>query len=481
MSLGGILFILAVLISLILFIVFVVKTARAWGALHIVLLSVLFIECWVFMVFTAGVHQERVKATIAAAKELTRLTTVLAEVDKLRYGLAGAPEEALDAVIPVQGKLDRLTIDRGRVWRQVTFIQQSKVQDKDQVRLSLQSAVVSAPADPNNPAAATPPPSNAGRSLPQNLVVYGFHEVLSDTEQPLPSFYLGEYKVVAVEESTGSVTLEATRPLNPLHLNRIQQGTESWTLYELLPIDSHTAFVAEGSQPSDDMIFGRPDDAKIRELMADVPEEIVATYLNDGQKPREVDGPETIWNLVKLEKEFKQDVDNDQSADATISGYFDGSGRSIDVRLRRGEAVVLDPSSLRDNRVVFIESEAKKLIADGTAVLDRPVFVRPLNDYEEIFNVLADRAFQLTEKVKYYQHQSSLVSQANQDGLTMLTERQKEKQLLDADLGNYKKEVAVLETTVIEAIAELDKLKKELSRMFQEIQGRRDKLVNTTR
>lgn len=484
MGLGGILFILAVLVSLILFIVFIVKAARAWGAFQIVLLSIIFIECWVFMVFTAGVHQERVLATVTASKEAKRLKDAVNGLDLLRYGNASDPDDSMTAVVPVQGKLDRLTIDRGRVWRQVTFIQHTPGQGKDQVQLSLRAATVSAPADPNNPAPA-PAPAAAGRSLPANMVLYGFHEQTTPEGQPLPTYYLGEYKVVSSDEATGTATLESTRSLQKFQQERMKAGTESWTLYELLPIDSHTAFTAEGSSPSDDEVFGRPDEDKLKELLAGVPEEamkaVMESYLNDGKRGGEADAPETAWYLVNLTKDLKRDVDSDQNADATLSGYFDQSGRAIDIRLKRGEVVSLDPSTLKDNRIVVIESEAKKMVEEGVAQLVQKVYVRPLNDYEELFNNLSGQEFEVTEKIRYYQHQSSLIDTANQDGQTMLTERQKEKQMLEADLSNYKKEIDVLNAAVAEATNDLETLRKELSRMYQEIQGRRDKLVSATR
>lgn len=480
MGLGGILFILAVLVSLILFIVFIVKAARAWGAFQIVLLSIIFIESWVFMVFTAGVHQERVLATVTASKEAKRLNDAVNGLDLLRYGNASDPDDAMNAVVPVQGKLDRLTIDRGRVWRQVTFIQHTPGQGKDQVQLSLRAATVSAPADPNNPAPA-PAPAAAGRSLPANMVLYGFHEQTTPEGQPLPTYYLGEYKVVSSDEATGTATLESTRSLQKFQQDRLKAGTESWTLYELLPIDSHTAFKAEGSSPSDEEVFGRADEEKLKELLAGTPPEVIESYLNDGKRAKDQDAPETIWSLINLTKDLKRDVDSDQNADATLSGYFDQSGRAIDIRLKRGEVVSLDPSNMKDNRIVVIESEAKKMISEGVAQLVQNVYVRPLNDYEELFNILSGRGFEITEKIRYYQHQSSLINTANQDGQTMLAARQKEKQLLEADLSNYKKEIDVLNAAVAEATNDLETLRKELSRMYQEIQGRREKLVSATR
>lgn len=483
MGLGGILFILAVLVSLILFIIFVVKTAREAGVFHIVVMSILFIECWVFMVFVAGVQHQRVSATKDAKKEADRLNLLTQEVAKLRYGSASDPDEAQEAVIPVQGMLDRLTIDRGRVWRQVTFVEHTKVDGKSQVKLSLESAQLAEPADSSDPTAAatstpaTAAPLPAGQTLPQNLLVYGFHEEVDAEGRPLPVFYLGEYKVVASD--AGSATLEGTQASLPQHETRIAQGTDFWTLYELLPIDSHTAFSAPGSTPTSEAVFGRPDEEKITELLAGVPPEVLKSYMQDGLQAAESDPPASIWALLSLVKELKQDVDSDQAADATVSGYFDNIGRSIDIRLRRGEDVTLDPSTLKDNLVVVIESEAKKLVADGSAQQLQKVFVRPLNDYEQLFNLYAARGFELTERIKYFQYNSQLIDQANNYGQSMIAERQREKQLLDSDIGNYKKEIEVLNSAVAAATAEYEALKQDLSKKYQEIQGHRNRLVST--
>jgi uncharacterized coiled-coil protein SlyX len=473
MGLGGILVIVAILVTLILFVLFVVKNAKLWGAWQIVVMSILFIECWVFLISTAFVHDQRVRATWDAFKEKARAEKAVKEVEQLRYGSVSDPEEALNAVIPVQGQLDRLTIDRGRIWRQVTFVKHSKVQEKDQVQLSFQNAQAAAPAGGG------PPPASGAASLPQNMLVYGFQEVLDPEAKPLPIFYLGEYRVVATDAASGSVTLESTSPLHPLHLAKIGQGTESWTLFELLPIDSHSAFIAPGSQPSDEAIFGRPEEDKIKELLANSPPEVLSAYLRDGQTAEASDSPESIWTQINLLKEYKLDVDADQSADATRSGYFDSSGRAIDSRLKRKEMVTLDPNELKNNRIVLPEPDAKKLIDAGVAQLTRRVFVRPLNDYGQLFSMLSAQDYELVEQSKYYKYNSQLIEQANQDALNMLTETQKEKQLLESDLSNYQKEIQILNAAVTEANSELESLKQKLSKLYQEIQGKRDALVST--
>jgi len=472
MGLGQILFLLVILIALTLFIVFLVKTARHWGVWHSILLSVLFIESWVFLYFTAGVQYERVRATRDAYRFRQEAESAIQTGRSLRFGSVDAPYDSLEAVLPVQGQLERLTIDRGRVWRQLTFVSSSG----NQVELVVQAPQPAADLADGAPAE-TRQPTAGGVSLPQDLVVYAFEEKVNDLGYPLPVYYLGEYRVTKSDPATGAIGLESTLPLHAMHRARIDQGTPNWTLYEMLPIDSHQAFVAAGSEPNDEAIFGRPDDEQIRNLLQGVPEPVLSDYLKDGQKASDDDRPETIWEQVNLLSDYQVDVDSDQSADATVSGYFDQVGRSIDIRLKRNEPVSLAPGELRDNRVVVIESVARELIARGEAERVQRIFVRPLNDYLGIFNRVHAKGFELEERTKYYQFQNQLIDQANQAGQNMLAIRQKENQLLASDLGGFQKEIQFLDSAVSQAESDLEKLKKDLSQLYRAIQEHHRQLL----
>ena len=190
MSLGGIVVLLLLLVSLIVFIYIIVVTARGWGVLHTLLLCILFIECWVFMVFAAGVQGTRVRFTEQAAGEKERAESALAQTQDLLWGTFDPNNVNLDAVIPAKNELRRMTGDRGRVWRGVNLIQSGD----DSFRLEL--SATAAPADDLNadPAAAGNV-ATSSESLPVNLVVYGFAEEITEDGTPLPVFYLGEHTI----------------------------------------------------------------------------------------------------------------------------------------------------------------------------------------------------------------------------------------------------------------------------------------------
>ncbi len=471
MTLGGIIILLVLVASLITFIYLLVLTARGWGVLHTLLLSFLFIECWVLMVFTAGVVYRRVGWLEQADKLEKKAVVEEAKTETLTWGNFEYGADLPNAIVPVQGELRRLTSDRGRVWRRLELVSS----DGGVFKLEMSAPAAAAGDLGDAPAVAAPAPDVA-QSLPANLVVYAFAEEINEQNQPLPSFYLGEFTVTASQ--AGQVTLSPTLPLETAQLDYIKSGgATTWALYELLPLDSHVAFAAEGSSPTDDEIFGHMDEEKLNALLQGIPEDrrakVVQEYLRDGTQGNDSDPIPTRWVQVKLLKDYEIDVDSEQDAIATELGFFDKSGRSIDVRLKRSEedgGVKLPADS--NKRIVLKSEVADKLIADGVAELIKPIFVRPLIDYQEAFNRSYVRRHEIRERIALYQRESAELAKANQAGQEMISFRQVENQQLASDLGNLNKEVEVLKKEVTLAEQLLTSTKSKISDMYREVQSR---------
>ena len=83
MDLMGIIVWLAVLVSLGLFIWMLVKSLKGWGALHTTLLTLLFLEVWCLLFFTAGVASRRNGYVKAYEKLKESSSIVLAWVTRL--------------------------------------------------------------------------------------------------------------------------------------------------------------------------------------------------------------------------------------------------------------------------------------------------------------------------------------------------------------------------------------------------------------
>ena len=487
MGLGGILILLLLLVSLIVFIYVLVVSARGWGWLHSILLSFLFIECWVLLIFSAGVQSRRVTATKEAHNNREAAEKALLQTQTLLWGdfnTATSPE-AVGAVVPAQSMLRRMTADRGRVWRKLNLLQSAPGSYQlDLSNVDAGSDAESVEADPlaEQPAAvAVAAPSS--ESLPEGTIVYGFAEQLNEAGQPIPNYYLGEFAVK--QSQAGQVTLAPTMELTAGQQQHIASGSAAnWTLYELLPLDSHGVFNLPGSQPSDDEAFGTPDEETVRAMLANVPNDndlqadIIESYLRDGKPAEDSDPAQDVWVQVNVLKEYKLDVDSKESADATERGFFDASGRSIDTRLKRGDdgLVTLTPDT-KGKRILLPQAVARPLIDSGVLELVRRVYVRPLNDYEEAFVHALVRKSELVAATELAQRDQSEVEKAKQALDAMISFRQVEKQELSSDLGNYQREVKILDEVVAGAVAELATVRAEIRQLFQSIQAHHASLV----
>ncbi len=479
MTLGGIIALLLLLVSLIVFIYVIAKSARTWGVLHTILLCFLFIECWGFMFVSAGVQYRRVSGVARADKAQKDAAQALKRQEDLLWGNFDVTNLNLEAVVPVKGKLQRMTADRGRVWRGITFVQGGA----NGYQLDLAAGDVAAVdplAQPDADADAAAGPISS-ESLPVDLVVYGFAEEVNEENQSIPVFYLGEYSVAQSQD--GAVTLQPTLALQQSQLDYISSGAAgSWTLYELLPLDSHEAFAAPGSEPDEDEeLFGRMDEETINALFANVPEEngrkqaLIDSYQRDGQRASDEDPPESVWYQVNVMKEFELQVDSQDEANATERGYFDFEGRSIDVRLKRGDdgTVKLAP----DTKIVLVAEEAQRLIENGTVELVQRVYIRPLVDYQQAFTRLIVRSHEVSEAIALVERETAKLDKSNQLGQEMISFRQGEKLKLASDTANYLKEVAVLEEALKEAQDEQARLKQEINKLYRAVQSRRAKLA----
>ncbi len=490
MGLGGILILLLLLVSLIVFIYVLVVSARGWGWLHSILLSFLFIECWVLIVFSAGVHYRRVNATQEAAKNRADAEQALELTQTLLWGTfntAITPQD-VDAVVPAQGMLRRLTADRGRVWRQLNLVQAEpgsyQLEFPVPEELPGEEAVDPLAEDPA--VAPVAPVAQSSESLPVNTVVYAFAEQVDEEGRHIPNYYLGEF--VVKESQAGQVKLQPTTQLFPGQQQRIDSGAAtSWTLYELLPLDSHDVFVQPGAKPSEEAIFGAMDEEAVRAMFAEVPtedgrqEELIESYLRDGTRAAESDAKDEVWVQVNVLKEYALDVDSKEIANATARGFFDASGRSIDLRLKRGEegVVTLTPD-MKGERIILKEEVAMPLINSGVLELVQRVYVRPLVDFEEAFAHTMLRQHEIEQGIELAQRDQRELEKANQLAQEMISFRQAEAQEISSDLGNYQREVKILQDAVARATSDFTQLRAEIQRLYQQVQAHHSALLGSS-
>ncbi len=169
MSLGGILILVLMIISLFVFIYLLVITAKSWGALHTTMLCFIFVESWIFLVFAGRALDKRVTLLKEYTVTKANVDKLNQEVQKLTWGGENVTE-AQDAFIPLSGLSRRLTAERGRVWRNVSKM----AVDGNRVRLEISPPPPAPAAGAEDPAAGGAAPAAALDTIPQNMIVYAF-------------------------------------------------------------------------------------------------------------------------------------------------------------------------------------------------------------------------------------------------------------------------------------------------------------------
>ena len=213
-------------------------------------------------------------------------------------------------MISLSQKLAKVGIEAGRRWRNL------RMQTADPNNITLSRS----PAEAGDEAEAPTEPL-----IPESMVVFGFAEgQIEGVEVSIPMFYLGEFKVTA--STPNQVTLAPTGPLEQTQLEAIVQGkAKSWSLYELLPLDGHTPFIAAGSVPDNDNLFGRTDADLVKQslqsaarMMGDAgatPEvleelnklraETLESYLRNGTQAEQDDKPIEPLGQDRVSKEIR--------------------------------------------------------------------------------------------------------------------------------------------------------------------------------
>jgi hypothetical protein len=494
MDLMGILVWLAFLISLVLFIVMLVKSNKNWGALHTTLLVFLFLEAWCLLFFSAGVSSRRNGFMKAYDRLLEKSEAKLVAEDRARYGDRISVIPDMNAYVPITNELNRLLVERGRVWRNASVSQLAA----NEVSLQLMAGVAGIPAPAPGAAGAEGAPPAAAQAnvgLAQESVVHAFGE-RTDERGTVPVVYLGEFVVSAADgpaiklKPTGSLTSEQTAA--------VASGSfPTWSIYELMPLDSHAAFAAAGSQEDENAIFGRMDREEVAQLLGIDPAladaepsslnvrdaikaRVLQAYLNDGGRPPEGTPPDQIYVRIEFLKDHAIEVDAQEQRAATDGGFYDISGRSVDARLKRGEEGA--KVSFKAGEVIVLDSiSADELIKQGTAKQVAPVFVRTLNDYEYAFREVRRQITAATQDAKLIERELAEMLKSQGIADSQIRMRQQERIKLDKDFAQYSKENEVITAEVARLDQELVATRTELSNMFQKIQTLRDQIVASQR
>ncbi len=414
------------------------KSATAWRWYEMVAVMLTTILAVVFVFPVAG----SLKSRAAWYKKKEELDARLAKAEllhkELRDGDVNNPLSEL-GVLPMSQKLASLGLEAGRRWRGLRLTN-SSFDGQASIVLTRPPREVppgEEPIEEKKEDAAT-----AGPLIAENMVVYGFAEGRGPgIDVPVPVSYLGEFRVVS--STPTQVTLSPTGPLMNNQQELIQSGKASvWSIYEMLPLDGHVPFIAEGSVPDDNNVFGRVDDKLINAILANTSEETRENYLRDGSRSRPDDAPVSRWVKVEFLKPYTIDVDTPDTGDLT-SKFFDQSGRAIDSRLQVGDTGQV---KLAKGDLLLVKKEAfDAMRAEGAVRLVDEYYLRPLNDYRFVLRRIRLRIAELQNRSKILGFEKDVLQRAIDATVSMLTSYQTDKLLLEQDFDQTETERKALE------------------------------------
>jgi hypothetical protein len=448
------------------FLVTVVLSVKTWRALHVVVVCFTFLA-GVFLVVCAAMS---VKTHVAWRKLHDQTETSLeneeAEGQLLAYGDPQQLDTAKGSVFETRQRLNRMLIDRGRVWRRC-------------VPGNVANNAVNVSTVPEG----TPEDQIKPNGIEAPTVVYVFREAALGNGMVVPGLYIGEFQVTNADER--NVTLQPTMPLDGQQQQLVANRPASWAMYEMMPLDSHRVFSVTdvSADPLDDTpkpIFGAMDEAMLRTMFSNIlgVEEnnpmllqLIADYVRDGSEADDQlvnTRPENLWVKLEFQKEHTERVDSN-NLDSGLSGnYFDPDGYAEITRLRRGSEATFKEN---DIGVFPYSHEADKqlvdrLIADKIAEqVGRPFFVRDLRDYEEAFHDIQDKFIKRNEDIRRAQRDIAALQKSIQQVAAQSAYRQGEKAKLEQDKGKILIDKEKISGLVASLDAQKTSLLDELSRM----------------
>jgi hypothetical protein len=445
--------ILAILITLF-FLVMAGLSYKSWKWFQIALAVLVFGSTLPVAAYTAIALKTRTEWS----KLGEGLEKQVAEKEKEAFALReGNPEvanpEPLTFLRGAQGDVFRILINRGRVWRGCSLANVN-VQAS-----TLKFTTVSQPVGELGQPVQAAQPSQPG--LEVKNVVYLFKEVnvqsvFGDEPRSAPAVYVGEFQVTEVADA--DVTVSPTLPLDAQQASHLAPAAEvRWTLYEKMPTDNPEAFAGL-------------DEQKLRQLLPNVMqidparyEQLIQSYVRDGQEPAETDPPARRWMEVEFQAEHTETVDSATTQVDRDSRYFDDQGRALVPGLRAGGPVKF----AKQQKAILPLTRAEELINAGTCKKVRDVYRRELKDYAANFHEIAVRMTYLADRIGEVTRQTATLVDAQKKAQAQIDYRTQEKAKLEQDLAKFQAENSAIKTYVEQLVAAVNATRGRANELFR--------------
>lgn len=481
------------------FCVMVYFFTKTFRALHVVFLFLTFSMAMWFLVMASLSHKTRLHWREQVDRLSQELEQIEGETDQLVNNFqVDAEGNRAETVTSFRSKLNRVLLDRGRIWRGATV---ASVSPASEIQVN------------TSPAGAAEIVPN---QLAPNDIVYAFLEGDGGAGFKVPVNYLGEFRATAATDSSVTLTPVDARLLFPSQTNMINNSAGNagvtWTLYEIMPIDSHKIYSVD---PSEDVALSAVEGQRIfGEMAADVvntlynPDNFIAEFvanlnatdpqqrqsllqrldtirqniLRDGGAPLRggagaggaVDPPENIYTKVQFEQDYTVEVDSDSGQGALTSNYYDSQGRAVVDRLRRKELGFLDENEQttevtfkQGDFAVFHKEKADELIEQNIVKPIEPRFVRTLIDFTYEFHKILDRQTRVAQDIQRLNSEIAKTRAADERTKRQRDFRQMEKDKLLVDKSKFDTERDRVTAYADQLRQKMDRLKGELSVLYR--------------
>ncbi len=448
---------LGVLLALF-FIFLTVMNFKTWRWLHALTTFAVFCAVGTFMVYAALVMKTRLAWNESVAKFNDANEKQARNVEKLVNGSPEEPASIETSLAHYRSELARALVDRGRVWRNCI---PAGTADTVTLTMNLGAAPAPPPVDPAAlppavPAAPAAPAVAKKHELKAQDIVFAFKE--SPPQQgSLPVYYVGEFQVTAVTETTVTLKMTPTYLRGPVQANEVDTP---WMLYEVLPPDAHEPFA-----------FAKEvQKAQRIDLLTKlgIPAAAAESYARTNEPGDANDPKDNTWVEVKFTKSHEITVDAASMVSPVEEKHFDAQGQAQIPRLLRTRDIKTpEPVKFaKDDLAIFDQATADDLINRGIAQRQRLIYVRQLNDYEQAFQVISRKLYVLRDKTAVVVRDTASVVEARLAAVEQTKLQEAEKLLLQADYDKVVYERDEMKKYADAVAARIKEKRTEMSRLY---------------
>lgn len=437
---------------------------KTWRWLHVMMVFLVFAMVPTFWVYAAMVMKTR-KAWMTMYQKLqVEVDRYTASVALLQRGEANDVKNEKESVYAEKERLTRMIMDRGRVWRgcapggvaagSITLNMPAVAAPPPPPPMPMPmpmpmpadpAAPMPMPADPNAPVdpnapmpmdpnaqpmpmpmPVEPPAPVSGHNIVEKMVLYAFQEEDDQARGfKVPKFYLGEFYVTAVTPTT--ISLAPTMQLSPEQAQMVNNGQQTWMLFETCPIDTYELYAGLDANAISQFIPQQDTGLDANAYTA-----LINNYVQDGQRAPDNTAPDNLWVEVKFTKTHKEEVDSPTVNDVPDQLPFDNSGLAQPARLRRQESDITEFEP--GDTAVLPQEKADELVAAGVAEKIQNVYRRPLIEFAARLRSIQRRKQEIDLLIVEVRRDIATLDAANAKANEQITLETEHKRMLDEDL-----------------------------------------------